>query len=339
MSWDKNHRPPEINEMIEKVQETFQNFFGGKQLPIVWIVLVVLLCLWLFTGVFKINQAEVGVIQRFGKYDRTVGPGLHFKWPKGVEKVTKVNVNQIYAEQFGYRTLQPGVRTLYAPEKQYEHEALMLTGDLNCVLIPWAVRYQVGDPVKYLFRVRNVPATLRDLSESTMRLTVGDHSLDEVLSKREEIANLAQASLQEALSAAGTGLFVQTIELGKTNVPGPVQPSFNEVNSAIQEKEKLIYQAKGAYNKVIPEARGQAEKRIQEAEGYAVDRVQRAKGDAARFLDLYAEYMRAREVTSERLYLEAMQDMLPRLGKKYVIDADQKGILPLLNLGQGEEKP
>jgi len=337
--WGKSQRPPEIDEMLEKLQTRVRNLFGGKPFPAVTVAIVAAILLWIATGIFKVNQSEVGVIQRFGAYQRTEGSGLHWKLPAGIEKVSKVNIHQVYVEEFGYRTLQAGIRTLYSPEKQYEHESLMLTGDLNCVLVPWAVRYQVGDPVKFLFRVANVPGTLRDLSESTMRLVVGDHSLDEVLTRREDIASLAQTSLQEALSTADTGLFVQTIELGRTNVPGPVQPSFNEVNSAIQEKERLIYEAEGAYNKVIPEARGQAQKVIQEAEGYAVDRVQRSRGDAARFLDLYQEYAKAKDITRRRLYLESMQKMLPQLGKKVVIDAEQKGLVPLLQLGEKGEKP
>jgi membrane protease subunit HflK len=228
---------------------------------------------------------------------------------------------------------------MYAPEKPYEREALMLTGDLNCVLVPWVVRYRIKDPTQYLFRLRNVPQTLRDLSEATMRLVVGDHSLDEVLSKREEIASQTLSLLQEALDGAESGLLVNSIELGRTNVPEPVQPSFNEVNSAIQEKEKLIYEAQGAYNKVIPEASGQAQKKIQQAEGYAVDRVKRSQGDAARFLALYEEYAKSKEVTRQRLYLEAMQEMLGRLGRKFVIDGEQKALIPLLNLGEKGGQP
>jgi membrane protease subunit HflK len=172
-----------------------------------------------------------------------------------------------------------------------------------------------------------------------MRTVVGDRSLDEVLNKRELVASMTQEALQEALNGAESGLFVTTIELGKTNVPEPVQPSFNEVNAAIQEKEKLIYQAQGEYNKMIPEARGKAEKMIQEAEGFAVNRVKQAQGDVARFLALYDEYLKAKEITRQRLYLEALNEMLPRLGRKYVIDADQKGFLPLLNLGERGDKP
>ncbi len=337
--WGKENRPPEIDELLEKVQEKIRNVFGGKRFPAIGLLVVLAVLLWLATGIYQVNQDQVGVVQRFGLYSRTVGPGLQWKLPSGLEKVTKVASQRIYQEEFGLRTLRAGVRTEYAPGSQYERESLMLTGDLNCVLVPWVVRYRIGDPYKFLFKVRNVRETLRSLSEATMRTVVGDRSLDEVLNKREMVASLTQEALQEALDGAESGLFITTIELGKTNVPEPVQPSFNEVNAAIQEKEKLIYQAQGDYNKIIPEARGKAEKRIQGAEGYAVDRVKRAQGDVARFLDLYEEYSKAKEVTRRRLYLEAIDEMLPRLGKKYVIDADQKGLLPLLNLGERGDKP
>jgi len=337
--WGKSRRPPEVDEVLEKIQARFRGLLGNRQFPVFWIVLAALLLLWLATGIYQVNPEEKGVVQRFGKYHRTVDPGLQWKWPTGIEKVTKVSVQRIYQEEFGFRTLRAGARSEYSPEKPYETEALMLTGDLNCVLVPWVVRYRIHEPKDFLFNVRNVLRTLRDLSEATMRLVVGDHSLDEVLTKREEISFLAQSALQKALDMAQSGVSVNTIELGRTNVPAPVQPSFNEVNSSIQEKEKLIYEAQGAYNKVVPEARGQAQKRIQEAEGYAVDRVKRAQGDASRFLALYTEYSKAKEVTRQRLYLEAMQEVLVLLGKKYVIDDKQRGLLPLLNLGDKGGQP
>jgi membrane protease subunit HflK len=212
----------------------------------------------------------------------------------------------------------------------------MLTGDLNVALVPWIVQYRINDPYKYLFKVRNVRVTLRDLAESSMRLVVGDRSINEVISKREEIASSAKELLQEQLDEAETGIRVTTIEMKKTNVPEPVQRSFNEVNQAVQEKERMIYQAREAYNKVIPAAKGQAEKTIRAAEGYALDRVNRAKGDAARFLALYEEYDKAQDITRRRLYLEAILEIFPKLGSKYIVDSDQNNLLPLLNLGKSE---
>ena len=275
-------------------------------------------------------------IQRFGKYARTTQPGLNFKLPRGIEQVTKVKVKYVFKEEFGFRTLQAGVRTRYASSSSYQNESLMLTGDLNVALVPWIVQYRIKDPFNYLFKVRNVRKTFRDLAESSMRLVVGDSSINEVISKREELAIKAKGQLQEILDEAQTGIKVVTVEMKRTNVPEPVQPSFNEVNQAIQEKERRIYQAKEAYNKVIPAAKGNAEKTIKSAEGYALDRINRAKGDAARFLDMYKAYAKAKNVTRRRLYLEAMQRILPKLGSKYIVDAEQKNLLPLLTLGKPE---
>jgi membrane protease subunit HflK len=155
-----------------------------------------------------------------------------------------------------------------------------------------------------------------------------------VISKREEIAAQAQELLQKELDVAETGISVTTIEMKRTNVPEPVQPSWNEVNQAVQEKEKMIYQAREEYNKRVPQAKGDAEKTIREAEGYALDRINRSKGDASRFLSLYQEYKNAEDVTRRRLYLEAIREIFPKLGSKYIVDSDQKGLLPLLDLGR-----
>ena len=321
--------PPQMEDVLKRFKG-----FGGK-FPGFWIIIVAILIFYLGSSIFyTVAVDEVGIVQRFGKYVRTTSPGLNFKLPRGIEKVTKVKVRYVYKEEFGFRTIKAGVRTRYASGSAYLNESLMLTGDLNVALVPWIVQYRINNPYNYLFKVRNVRATLRDLTESTMRLVVGDRSINEVISKREEIAVQAEALLQKELDEAETGISIVTIEMKKTNVPEPVQPSFNEVNQAIQEKEKMIYQAREQYNKIIPQAKGQAEKTIKSAEGYALDRVNRAKGDASRFLSLYGEYIKAEDVTRRRLYLEALGEVFPKLGKKYIVDAQQKNILPLLNLGQ-----
>jgi len=290
--------PPGVEEVVQK--------FKNLKLPGGWIILVIIVALYIGSSAFfTVALDEVGIVQRFGRYVRTVEPGLHFKLPRGIEKITKVKVRFVYKEEFGLRTLEADVRTRYAPGEAYENESLMLTGDLNVAVVPWIVQYRVKDPYKYLFRVRNVTTTLRDLSESTMRLVVGDRSINEVISKREEIADEARGFLQKDLDEAETGINVVTIEMKKTNVPGPVQPSFNEVNQAVQEKERMVYQAREQYNKAIPAAKGNAEKTIKAAEGYALDRVNRAKGDASRFSAQYRAYARAKDVTRRRLYLGA----------------------------------
>lgn len=322
--------PPSMDEFIEKIKSARGKLPGG-----IWLVVIAVIIFFLGSSCFyTIGVDEVGVVQRFGKYVRTTQPGLNFKLPRGIEKVSKVKVRFVFKEEFGFRTLEPGVRTRYASGAAYDNESLMLTGDLNVAVVPWIVQYRINDPYKYLFKVRDVRTTLRDLSEAAMRLVVGDRSINEVISKREEIATEAEADLQKELDEAETGIKVVTIEMKKTNVPEPVQPSFNEVNQALQEKEKMIYQAREAYNKVIPTARGDAEKTIRSAEGYALDRINRAKGDSSRFLALYEEYSKAEDVTRRRLYLEAILDIFPKLGDKYLVDADQKNLLPLLNLGK-----
>ncbi|MBW1786355.1 MAG: FtsH protease activity modulator HflK [Deltaproteobacteria bacterium] len=321
--------PPGMDEILERIKGLKGKFPGGA-----WIVVALVALFFIGAScLYTVAVDEVGVVQRFGKFTRTTSPGLNFKLPRGIETVRKVKVRFVFKEEFGFRTLEAGVRTRYASSSAYRSEALMLTGDLNVAVVPWIVQYRINDPFKFLFKVHNVRSTLRDLSESSMRLVVGDRSINEVISKREEIASAAKEALQKELDEAETGIRVSTIEMKRTNVPEPVQPSFNEVNQATQEKEKVIYQAREQYNKIIPAARGQAEKTIKAAEGYALGRVNRAKGDAARFLDLFEEYSKATDVTRRRLYLETMHDIFPKLGKKYIVDSEQKNLLPLLNLG------
>jgi membrane protease subunit HflK len=326
--------PPQMGDILEKFRHMKGRFRGS------WIIVILIIIFILgWTMVYTVGVDEVGVVQRFGRYVRTTQPGLHFKLPSGIEKLTKVKVRYVYKEEFGFRTLQSGVQTRYA-EAAYQEESLMLTGDLNVGVVPWIVQYRIEDPYKYLFKVKDVTGTLRDLSEASMRLVVGDRSINEVINKREEIANQAEVLLQKELDEAESGINVTTIEMKTTTVPERVQPSWNEVNQANQEKERIIYQAREEYNKVIPQARGQAEKTIKEAEGYALDRVNRAEGDASRYLALYEEYSKAKDVTRRRLYLEALSEVFPKLGDKYIVDNEQKNLLPLLNLGRtmGGEK-
>ncbi len=344
MNWDweklkeqqqrKGGVPPQMDELVKKVK---QFKLPGK--PILILVLVIAVILG-SSAFYTVGVDEVGVVQRFGKYIRTSQPGLRFKWPTGIEKVTTVKVRRVYKEEFGFRTIRGAERTRFSPEGEIANVSLMLTGDLNVGLVPWIVQYRIKDPYNFLFKVQDVRRLLRDMSEASMRLVVGDRGIDEVITRRDEIAVEAKEFLQKDLDDAETGLHIVTIEMKKTDVPAPVQPSFSEVNQAVQEREKLIYQAREDYNKAIPAARGEAERTIKAAEGYYLDRINRAKGDAARFTALYTEYAKAKDVTKRRLYLEMLKDLFPKLGQKYIVDADQKNLLPLLNIGQqyGAEK-
>lgn len=332
----KRQEPPDLDALLKKIKAVL----GGSGFSGPIIIAVIIAGFILLSCFYSIQAGEVGVVQRFGRFVRIATPGLNFKLPAGIEKVTKVREQYVFTEEFGIRTLNAGIRTQYASEREFADEALMLTGDLNCALVPWIVQYRIGDPYKFLFRVRNVPLTLRDLSEAIMRQVVGDRSINEVITERMEIATEAKRLLQEVLNDADTGITVVNLELKKTTVPEPVQPSFNEVNQATQEKEKTIYQAREGYNKIIPEALGEAERAIKDAEGYALERINRATGDANRFTFLWNEYSKAKDVTRRRLYLEAMGKVLPRLGTKYILDPEQSSLLPFLNLGDktGEKK-
>ncbi len=338
MSWDweklkeqqrgKDHIPPQMDDFLKKLN----NFKMPGGLPL--IILVIIAILVGSTMFYTVAVDEVGIIQRFGKYVRQTDPGLHFKLPAGIEKVSKVKVRRVYKDEFGFRSADSDARVRVSGIGDDRNVALMLTGDLNVAVVPWIVQYRIKDPYNYLFKVADVRELLRDMSEAAMRLVVGDRSINEVISKRDDIANEAHRVLQKELDGAEAGINIVTIEMKRTNVPEPVQPSFNEVNQATQEKERLVYEAKEEYNTEIPAARGEADRTVKTAEGYALDRVNRAMGDADRFTSVYEAYAKAKDVTKRRLYLETLQELFPKLGPKYIIDGEQNNVLPLLNLGK-----
>jgi membrane protease subunit HflK len=262
------------------------------------------------------------------------------KLPFGIDRVTPVKVARIFKEEFGLRTLRPGIRSEYS-RKSFLDESLMLTGDLNILDIRWIVQFKIKDPAKFLFCIRNPQKNVRDVAEIIMRRFAGDYRLDEVLTaKRDEINILAQEEMQKILDRYQTGIKIVTVKLLDVNPPDEVKPAFNEVNEAKQERERMINQAWEAYNKAVPRARGVAERTIREAEGYALDKINRAQGDAERFTTILEEYKKAPEITKTRLYLETMMEVLPKAKLKYIIDPEQSSVLPFLNLTQeGGIKP
>jgi membrane protease subunit HflK len=322
--------PPEIIQL----KKTVSQLRGGSRY-LVWGTLVLILLLFLKSTFFSIEPDQDGVVQRFGRYVRTVGPGLHFKLPAGIEQVTKVRTRAILKQEFGFATVQADIRTQYDRRNQtrYEKQSIMLTGDLNVADVEWIVQYQIADPKAYLFNVRNVEANIRDLSEASMRQVIGDREVSEVLTYgRLEIEEEARDLLQATLDLYETGIKVVTVKLQDVNPPEPVKPSFNEVNAAKQEADQHINEAWKSYNNVIPEARGKADQTVANAEGYAIQRTNKAEGDAHRFIELQKEYSKAQRVTEKRLYLETMQDVLDRVDRVYILDADLKSLVPLLDI-------
>ncbi|MGK0238842.1 MAG: FtsH protease activity modulator HflK [Verrucomicrobiia bacterium] len=300
----------------------------------IWIVIAILVLIAGFTMFHTVQAESQGVVLRFGKYIKTIDPGLRVTLPFGIDTVEIVQVERQLKQEFGFATSGATDQSQYNPSSvERERERNMVTGDLNAATVEWSVQYRILEPKLYLFKVRQPKDTLRDISESVMRTVIGDRTVDEVITVgRGEIATEALNEMQTLVDKYELGLIVEQVQLNNVNPPKPVQPSFNEVNQAQQEREQMINVANGEYNKVIPRARGEADQKIQSAEGYALKRVNEAEGDVARFNAILTEYLKAPEVTKRRLYLETMEEVLPKLGKKIIIDAEAQQILPLLQL-------
>ena len=330
--WGSRANPPDIDEIIRQGVERFKQALpGGGPRGVLILGAFILAGIGLWTAYYTVPSDSVAVVQRFGKYLNEVQPGLHFKLPLGVDVATIVPVKRQLKQEFGFTT--PGAADPYQSPSDGKRETEMVTGDLNAALVEWVVQYRIADPVKYLFEVREPGATLRYVSESVMREVVGDRTVDEVITiGRQEIESEALTKMQTLSTKYAMGISIDQVQLKNINPPLPVQESFNEVNQAQQEKEKLINEARRDYNKVIPLAEGEQDQRIREADGYRLKRINEAEGDVARFNALLAEYRKAPEVTRRRIYIETMQDVLPNIRTKILVDEKTNGILPLLNL-------
>jgi membrane protease subunit HflK len=327
--------PPDLERAFRGFRNPLRGM-GGWRLATGAVLVLLAILLW--SSWFTVQPEETGVVQRFGAVVRTVGPGLHFKLPYGIETAWLVPTARVLKEEFGFRAAatRPGQRTQYADSKAFKEESLMLTGDLNVIDVQWIVQYRIEDPVRYLFRVRESRQTIRDVAEAVMRRVVGNRLGSDVLTVgRVAVSTKVKEEMQRILSDYETGVRLVTVELQDVTPPDPVKPAFNEVNEARQDRERTINQAQEQANREIPKARGEAARTITEAEGHAVERVNRANGEATRFRAILDEYQRAPEVTRRRLYLEAMGAILPEAKALYIIDGDQKALVPWLSLQSG----
>ena len=335
-------QPPSLDAIIEKIQRQWQSFnFKGSPILILLPIAVILISLW--TAWFTVQPEETGIVQRFGKVIRTAGPGLHFKVPFGIETVRTLPTARVLKEEFGFRTLSSatGQRTQYAADsKSFKSESLMLTGDLNVIDVQWIIQYRIEDPILFLFNVRESQKTIRDITESVMRRVVGNRLGSDVLTvARVEVSTEAKEEIQKILSEYKTGVRLVTVELQDVTPPDSVKPAFNEVNEARQDKERTINQAQEQANREIPKAGGEAAQSISQSEGYALERINRAKGEANRFLAILADYEAAPEVTRRRMYLESMSGFLAGLKDLYIVDSDQKALIPWLPMKPGATLP
>lgn len=296
--------------------------------------IIAVLALWFILSSFTSIPAEsTGVLTRFGRFVDLVPPGLRFKLPMGIDVITVVPVQRQLKLDFGFST--PGRTNPNQNPDDPEAERNIVTGDLNMALIEWIVQYRIENPKQFLFNVLQPEWTLRDAGEAVMREVVGDRTIDEVLTVgRQEIETETLNRLQALVKQYGLGLTVMQVQLQNVHPPKSVQASFSEVNQAQQEKQQAINLANGEYNKVVPRASGEALRKVSAAEGYASKRVNEAKGDAGRFTATLAEYLKSPEVTRQRLYLETMQEVLPQIPRKIVLDEKAGQIFPLLQLDQ-----
>ncbi len=335
-----------------------------------WILIalgVILAFYVLSASVYTVPTDSAGVVQQFGKYNRTTSPGIHLKLPFGMETATMVPVQKVQKEEFGFRTLQAGVDSEYLDADDFnsgrvnqralrdlfersgergpvsreilQREYIMLTGDLNIIDVQWIVQYKIKDAKKFLYNVRYPVYTIRDASQGVVRQLIGNGSVDEALTiGRIDNENRAKQLLQDLLDEYETGIQVVTVKMQSSNPPQRVRPAFNEVNKALQQKEQRINEARKAYNEALPMAKGEAQKLIESAKGYAAERVNRAEGDVAKFNKVLEEYSKAPEITKRRMYLETMGQVLPKIQEKWIIEQGgaDGGILMKLNLDNAD---
>ncbi len=295
-------------------------------------VIVIVALIWLASGIYTVGPDQKGVVLRFGKMIGTSDSGLNYHLPFPIESVYTPKVTEVKRVEIGFRTIDPGPPARYADRP---HESLMLTGDENIVDCDLIVQYLISDPAKYLFQVRDPNGTVRDAAEAALREVVGSKVIDEALTTgKAQISSETMVQLQKILDLYDSGIRVVAVQLQDVNPPKEVRDSFIDVASAREDKNRIINEAQGYRNSIIPETRGKVSQIRNESEAYRAEKVRRATGDADRFKQILTEYLKAKDVTRKRLYLETMEEILPGI-KKVILDQQKSGVLPLLNLGQG----
>jgi modulator of FtsH protease HflK len=312
--------PPDLDEVLKNLRGKFSGLFGGKGggsnsgggASLLAIVFAVLAVLYVFWAAFAVDQQERAVVLSFGKYDRTLGPGLNWHWPP-VERYRKVNVDQT---------------------REYSLREEMLTRDTNIVGVDLKVQYRVVDAATYVLRVADSEAVLRNALESALRQVVGASNMDQVLiEERERIGTDVKARLQEYLDRYNTGLFVIELLLDRTAAPEAVRDAFADVARAKEDEERFRNEAQTYANGIIPDARGRAQRIREEAEAYRAQKIAQAEGDAQRFESLLTEYRRSPAITRDRPYLATMEQVMSGVSK-VLIDTRQGNNMLYLPLDQ-----
>jgi modulator of FtsH protease HflK len=315
---NKQNGPPDIDEVFKKIGGIFGGGKGGNgqssgnSKGFFSVAVIVLAIVWSFAGVYTVNEAESGVILRFGKYHTTVGPGLGWRlW--GIDKIYKVNTNELLQARVNGR---------------------MLTKDINIVEVEIGLQYRIIDPEDYLFNLSNPNEALLQASESALRQVLGDNNVDAVLtSEKERIRNSLQQEIVSILSNYKSGIKIETVTLERALPPRQVNDAFEEVNRAEQDAKREVQDAQAYKNRNLPLAEAEAEKMKQQADAYKTEALARARGEIARFEQLLPQYLAAPEVTRQRLYIETMEQVMSR-STKVMIDVDNGNNMIYLPLDQ-----
>jgi modulator of FtsH protease HflK len=346
--WGKKQGPSSPEELLAALLKKIKSGLDGSGPPSdqnggapqfmagigkIFLILLVIFCVYIIrSSVYTIEPGEQGVILRFGEYLKTTENGLHFAVPL-IDSIEKIHTEKVRTVEFGFRTLSAGQKTIF-DKKGYDAESLMLTGYKEIIKVEWIVQYNIINAENYLFNVRQVEQSVKDLSETALCRLIGNYGFDEILKERGRLERDSKLELQAVLDRYKSGVKIVTVKLQDVTPPDAVKSAFDEVNKAEQEMKQMFQDAEKAYKKQIPKAFGSAQKIEEEAHGYYTERLNKAKGETARFLSVLAEYKLAKKVTAKRMYLETMEKILPEIEEIYLIDNKQQSLLPFMDVGK-----
>ncbi len=330
--------PPDLDEVVKKMQDKLGGLFGGARksgngrqgrggsgFKGFGLIAALVALVWIFSGIYIVDAGKQGVVLRFGAYAETTAPGPHWHIPYPIEQVEIVDVEQRRFVEIGYRSGNAGQSVVAVPR-----EALMLTQDENIVNIQLAVQYQVSDPQRYLFDVRDPNVVLKQVAESVIREVIGKNDMDFVLKEgRAQVVADIKTLMQKTLTSYQAGLLVSDVNLQDAQPPEEVQAAFSDAIKAREDKERLKNEAEAYANDIIPKSRGAAARQIQEANGYKESLIAKAEGEASRFTQLLGEFKKAPEVTRKRLYLETMESVMAQTGKVLVDSKNANNLMYL----------
>jgi len=328
--WEKGSQPPDIDELLSNLQDKFK--IGLPQKGVFSYIIILAIIVWLATGIFIIDPEEQGVIKRFGEVTEVVGPGPHYHLPTPIETVQIAPVTAVRRLEIGFRTIQLGPPAKY---RRVLKESLMLTGDENIIDVQFIVQYRISDLENYLYSLTNPDVTVRSAAESAMREVIGDSSVTEALTVGKGIIEDTTARLlQQTMNSYKGGIKIEKVKLQDVHPPDAVKEAFKDVVSAREDREKMINDAEGYKNNLVPKARGEAAQLVNSAKAYAKEKVLVAIGESERFNLVYEEYKKAKDITRERILLETMASILPKVNK-VIADKELGGnVLPFLPIGQ-----